>query len=92
MRAYRLDGSARFAFGAGPTTFVATDDSGALAIDGTDPAVRAAALRALFSRARPITDVRGSLEYRTAMLEVMTARTWGVAATRLNARLRSGAS
>jgi hypothetical protein len=36
--------------------------------------------------------VRGSLEYRTAMLEVMTARTWEVAATRLNARLRSGAS
>ena len=87
------DGSARFAFGAvGPTTFVATDDSGALAIDGTDTAARAAALRALFSRARPITDVRGSLEYRTAMLEVMTARTWEVAATRLNDRLRSGAS
>ena len=87
------DGSARFAFGAvGPTTFVETDDSGALAIDSTDTAVRAAALRALFSRARPITDVRGSLEYRAAMLEVMTARTWEVAATRLNARLRSGTS
>jgi len=57
------DGTARFAFGAvGPTTFVAADDSGALAIDGTDTVARAAALRGVFSRARPITDVRGSLE------------------------------
>lgn len=87
------DGTARFAFGAvGPTPFVATDDSGALATHGTGTAARAAALRALFSRARPITDVRGSQEYRTAMLEVMTARTWQVAAIRLNDRLRNGNS
>jgi carbon-monoxide dehydrogenase medium subunit len=84
------DGTARFAFGAvGPTPFVAADDSGALATHGTDTAARAAALGALFSQARPITDVRGSQEYRTAMLQVMTTRTWQVAATRLNDRLRN---
>ena len=85
------DGAARFAFGAvAPTPFVATDESGALAIENSDEAARRAALRGLFAMARPITDVRGSLEYRSAMLEVMTDRTWQLAATRLNERLRSG--
>ncbi len=84
-------GVARFAFGAvAPTPFVATDDSGAVAANGTDAAAHADALRALFSRARPITDVRGSQEYRTAMLEVMTERTWHVAADRLRRRLETG--
>ncbi len=78
------NGEARFSFGAvGPTAFVATDTSGALAPGGTDTAARASALRGLFAGARPITDVRGSHEYRTAMLEVMTERAWKVAATRL---------
>lgn len=87
------DGTARFAFGAvAPTPFVAADDSGALAINQTDTASRARALRALFSRARPITDVRGSQEYRSAMLEVMTARTWQVCSTRLSERLGGGNS
>jgi carbon-monoxide dehydrogenase medium subunit len=85
------DGAARFAFGAvAPSPFVATDDSGALVPNGTDASARAAALRALFSRARPITDVRGSQEYRSAMLEVMTERTWHVAAGRLRRRVETG--
>ncbi len=87
------DGAARFAFGAvGPTPFVATDDSGALMSNGRDASGRAAALRALFSRARPITDVRGSSEYRSAMLEVMTERTWHVAVARLRRRLETGSA
>lgn len=87
------DGIARFAFGAvAPTPFVATDNSGALVSDGTDASARAAALRTLFSRARPITDVRGSQEYRSAMLEVMTERTWQVAAGRLRSRLETGSA
>ena len=82
-------GTARFAFGAvGPTPFVSADHSGALAVDSTDEAARRVALGRLFSPARPITDVRGSLEYRSAMLEVMTHRTWQTAATRLNERMR----
>ena len=87
------DGRARFAFGAvAPTPFVVSDDSGALGPQGADDAARRAALAVLFSRARPITDVRGSREYRTAMLEVMTGRTWQVAATRLNGRMRTGSA
>lgn len=87
------DGTARFAFGAvAPTPFVSVDESGALAAGGSDQAARRAALRRLFARARPITDVRGSLAYRAAMLDVMSDRTWTLAATRLTERLRSGSS
>jgi len=87
------DGTARFAFGAvAPTPFVASDESGALAASGSDHVARSTALRGLFARARPITDVRGGREYRAAMLEVMTGRTWQLAATRLRERLRAGSS
>jgi CO/xanthine dehydrogenase FAD-binding subunit len=87
------EGEARFAFGAvGPTPFVAIDRSGALAAGATDPVAREAGLRTLFSGARPITDVRGSQEYRTAMLEVMTSRTWNAAAARLRERMRTGSA
>jgi carbon-monoxide dehydrogenase medium subunit len=83
------DGHARFGFGAvAPTPFVASDDSGALAPDADDEAAKTAALRRLFSGARPITDVRGSRDYRMAMLDVMTRRTWTTAVERL--RRRSG--
>jgi CO/xanthine dehydrogenase FAD-binding subunit len=86
-------GTARFAFGAvAPTPFVSADHSGALAVGNTDENARAAALGRLFSPARPITDVRGSLEYRSAMLEVMTNRTWQTAAARLTKRMRRGTS
>lgn len=87
------DGTARFAFGAvAPTPFVSSDESGALAADRSDAVARSAALRGLFASARPITDVRGSREYRAAMLEVMTDRTWQLAAARLNERQRSSGS
>lgn len=87
------EGEARFAFGAvGPTPFLAVDRSGALSEGSTDAKAREAALRTLFSAARPITDVRGSEEYRTAMLEVMTGRSWQVAATRLRGRIRTGSA
>ena len=87
------EGEARFAFGAvGPTPIVAVERSGALAADSTDAPAREAALRTLFAGARPITDVRGSLEYRSAMLEVMTGRSWQVAATRLRGRIGTGSA
>jgi CO/xanthine dehydrogenase FAD-binding subunit len=80
-------GNVRFAFGAvAPTPGVVSDDSGALAPDAADESAKAAALRALFSAVRPITDVRGSREYRMAMLEVMTRRTWTTAVGRLRRR------
>ena len=85
------DGGARFAFGAvGPTAFLSVNTSGALASDGADTVARAAALRGLFAGARPITDVRGSQDYRAAMLEVMTGRAWRIAATRLDGRMGNG--
>jgi carbon-monoxide dehydrogenase medium subunit len=81
------EGEARFAFGAvGPTPFLRVDRSGSLAASGTDTVARDASLRTLFAAARPITDVRGSQEYRTGMLAVMTGRAWKVAATRLRGR------
>ena len=87
------EGEARFAFGAvGPAPFVAVDRSGALAAGSTDAAARDAALRLLFGDARPITDVRGSREYRQAMLEVMTRRSWMLAATRLRDRIGTGSA
>jgi CO/xanthine dehydrogenase FAD-binding subunit len=87
------DGEARFAFGAvGPTPFLTIDASGALADRPTDEKVRTAAFRSLTARARPITDVRGSREYRNAMLDVMTRRTWGVSIERLRDRTNRGGS
>lgn len=87
------EGEARFAFGAvGPTPIVAVERSGALAADSTDAPAREAALRTLFDGARPITDVRGSQVYRAAMLEVMTGRSWHVAATRLRRRIGTGSA
>ena len=78
------NGNASFAFGAvGPTAFVASDESGALAPTSADVQTRTAVLRSLFAAARPITDDRGSREYRLAMLDVMTRRVWTTAAERL---------
>jgi CO/xanthine dehydrogenase FAD-binding subunit len=82
------EGEARFAFGAvAPTPFLRVDRTGALAAGGTDTVAREAALRTLFAAARPITDLRGSREYRTAMLAVMTGRAWTSAAARLRRRM-----
>jgi len=82
------DGEARFAFGAvGPTPFLRVDRTGALAAGATDAVARDAALRTMCGAARPITDVRGSREYRAAMLAVMTGRAWKVAESRLRGRM-----
>jgi len=79
-------GTARFAYGAvAPTPFLVTDDTGALG-ERADTAHRAAAFTRLVDRASPISDVRGSREYRRAMLDVMTRRTWETAVARLRTR------
>jgi len=81
-------GKARFAYGAvGPKPFLVIDDTGALAGTGVEAARQTAAFERLVSHASPISDVRGSREYRSAMLDVMSRRTWGVALDRLRARL-----
>jgi CO/xanthine dehydrogenase FAD-binding subunit len=78
-------GRIRVACGAvAPTPFVVEHDGRGSFDAGDGDAIVAAVLR----RASPIDDVRGSLEYRTAMLEVMTRRALTSAVDRL--RRQSG--
>jgi carbon-monoxide dehydrogenase medium subunit len=65
----------RFAFGAvGPRPFLVSDTTGALASPHTDTAAKDVLLRQMIAHARPISDVRGTREYRMAMLEVLSRR------------------
>lgn len=78
------DGEVIFAFGAvSPRPLVVRDNSGALANDGASKAESDKAFAELAAAASPITDVRASAEYRTAMLTVMARRALGVAKARL---------
>jgi carbon-monoxide dehydrogenase medium subunit len=84
-------GEARCAYGAvGPRPFLVVDASGALASRTGDAVARRRAIERLSAAAAPITDVRGSREYRQAMLTVMTERTWLRAIERLEASGRPG--
>ena len=58
----------------GPVPFAATDDSGLLADPDADPSARGALLRAFVARAAPISDIRGSREYRREMLLALSQR------------------
>lgn len=63
------EGIATFAFGAvGPTPITVRDDSGALADSAISDTKRDNALQELIAQTRPISDVRASAEYRSAML------------------------
>jgi len=65
----------RFAYGAvGPRPFAMTDESGLLADPHSDPAARAGMLRDFAAHAAPISDLRGSREYRQAMLLTLSER------------------
>ena len=65
----------RFAFGAvAPKPFVVDDDSGVLADPASSEEEREQVLRAMTAQASPITDVRGSADYRQAMLLVLSRR------------------
>lgn len=83
--AVTADGQTRFAFGAvGPRPFVVADTTGNLGNPAATPAASDAALAALITQAAPISDVRGSREYRHAMLGVMSRRALQKAAARLH--------
>jgi CO/xanthine dehydrogenase FAD-binding subunit len=63
------DDTVTFAFGAaGPTAVIVRDTSGTLADPRIPPEVRDETLRTLIARTSPISDVRASAAYRTAML------------------------
>jgi CO/xanthine dehydrogenase FAD-binding subunit len=77
-------GESRFAFGAvAPTPVLAIDRGEIAAAASAGPAALSAAIRPLLANTSPISDVRGSREYRLAMLEVMTRRAVTVALERL---------
>lgn len=63
------DGIVTFAFGAVAPTAVTVRDTGGILVDSTvTPEARDEALRALIARTSPISDLRASAAYRTAML------------------------
>ncbi|HSS92894.1 MAG TPA: xanthine dehydrogenase family protein subunit M [Candidatus Dormibacteraeota bacterium] len=79
-------GRTTFAYGAvGPKPFVVVDDSGVLADPGAGADAKDEALRRVLTHASPISDVRGSREYREAMLHVMSRRALQTSIERLAA-------
>ena len=77
-------GETRFAFGAvGPRPFLVTDDTGVLARPNGDPRAKDEALQRLIAHAAPISDLRGSREYRRAMLSVISRRALSAAIERM---------
>jgi carbon-monoxide dehydrogenase medium subunit len=79
-------GRTRFAYGAvGPRPFLVADDTGVLADPYAADAAKDDALRRLIAHASPISDVRGSREYRDAMLLVMSRRALRSSIERLRA-------
>jgi CO/xanthine dehydrogenase FAD-binding subunit len=78
-------GVTTFAFGAvSPRPLLVRDTSGALADPSANAEAKAIALDAMIAKASPITDVRGSAEYRVAMLGVLARRAQRRAAARLS--------
>jgi carbon-monoxide dehydrogenase medium subunit len=79
-------GRTRFAYGAvGPRPFLVSDDTGVLADPSAAAGAKDDALRRLIAHASPISDVRGSREYREAMLLVMSRRALSACVERLRA-------
>lgn len=82
-------GEATFAFGAaGPRAFLVRDDSGQLADPSLPDERQEELLQRLVDEATPISDIRGSEDYRKAMLLVLAGRTLQTA----NERRTAGAS
>jgi carbon-monoxide dehydrogenase medium subunit len=79
-------GRTQFAFGAvGPKPFLVSDDTGLLADPAASEAAKDEVLRQLLTQASPISDIRGSREYREAMLLVMSRRALRSSIERLQA-------
>jgi carbon-monoxide dehydrogenase medium subunit len=86
--AVRPGGPATFAFGAvGPRPVLVSDRTGVLSNAAAPASDQEAALQQLIEHATPISDVRGSKEYRRAMLMVVSRRALRTAHERLRAHL-----
>lgn len=84
-------GEAILAFGAvSPRPLVLRDETGVLGDPSSTPADRQEPIRRLAEQAAPITDVRASADYRTAMLGVMAERALATAHARLAEAVRHG--
>ena len=80
-----LSGEVRCAFGAvAPRPVLVVDTGGPLATRSGDAASRRSTWARVLEATSPITDVRGGRDYRQAMLEVMSERTWNRAMDRLD--------
>jgi CO/xanthine dehydrogenase FAD-binding subunit len=83
-------GETRFAYGAaGPRPFLATDRSGVLARPDCNAQEKDAILARLRARASPRDDLRGSRDYRMAMLNVMSRRCLQTALERLRLKAKA---
>ena len=79
-------GRTTFAYGAAaPRPFIVRDESGVLADPATGDAAKDEVLKQLLTRASPISDVRGSRDYRAAMLLVLSRRLLHTSIERLRA-------
>ena len=79
-------GRTAFAYGAvGPRPFLVADDSGVLADPSYAQPAKDEVLRQILTHSDPISDVRGSREYRAAMLQVMSRRALRMAIDRMAA-------
>jgi len=77
-------GTVKFAYGAvGPRAFLVIDKSGVLADPSSPASAKDAALAKVAGDATPITDLRATLEYRKAMLLIMSRRILQIATSRL---------
>jgi carbon-monoxide dehydrogenase medium subunit len=75
---------ARFGFGAvAARPLLAVDESGVLGAVDADPAAQERAFAELVALASPISDIRGSREYRLAMLALLSRRALALALDRL---------
>jgi CO/xanthine dehydrogenase FAD-binding subunit len=80
----KRSGETRFAYGAvGPRPFLVRDDSGVLSNPTAGPEKKRRVIERLVAHATPRTDVRGSQDYRRAMLSVMSQRTLHTAMDRM---------
>jgi CO/xanthine dehydrogenase FAD-binding subunit len=80
----KRSGETRFAYGAvGPRPFLVSDDSGVLASPTAGSEKKRRVIERLVAQATPRSDLRGSQDYRRAMLSVMSHRTLNTAIGRM---------